>query len=249
MNRLFKSALLLAALTAGLLAAPPVGAQTVTTGAISGVATDESGGVLPGATVEAVHEPTGTRYTTTTGSDGSFSILNVRAGGPYTVSVSLSGFKPQKYGSLNVALGSELNVPVKMKVESVSESVEVVAEAGGVINPANTGVVANIPQEAVQNMPSVSRAITDIARLNPQFTPVGNGDGSGPDVLSVGGRSSRYNNVQIDGANNNDLFALSANSGNPGGGTGTQPISFDAIQEIQLVAAPYDIRQGGFSGG
>src|SRR5262249_2648196 len=112
-----------------------------------------------------------------------------------------------------------------------------------------TGPTATIPVKAVENMPSVSRAITDIARLSPHFATVGGGDGSGADVLSVGGRSSRYNNVQIDGANNNDLFALSANSGNPGGGTGTQPVSFDAIQEIQLVAAPYDIRQGGFSGG
>ena len=68
-------------------------------------------------------------------------------------------------------------------------------------------------------------------------------------MLSVGGRSARYNNIQIDGANNNDLFALAGNSGNPGGRPGTQPISFDAIQEIQLVVAPYDVRQGGFSGG
>src|SRR5262249_57351966 len=112
-----------------------------------------------------------------------------------------------------------------------------------------TGPTATIPVKAVENMPSVSRAITDIARLSPHFATVGGGDGSGADVLSVGARSSRYNNIQIDGANNNDLFALSANSGNPGGGTGTQPISFDAIQELQLVVAPYDIRQGGFSGG
>ena len=98
-------------------------------------------------------------------------------------------------------------------------------------------------------MPSVSRAITDIARLSPHFTPVGNGDGSGPDVLSVGGRSSRYNNIQIDGANNNDLFALAGNSGNPGGGHGHPAVSFDAIQEVQLVVAPYDVRQGGFTGG
>jgi hypothetical protein len=131
----------------------------------------------------------------------------------------------------------------------MSETVEVVGSSQSIINPSATGPASTIPLEAVQNMPSVSRAITDIARLSPQFTPVGNGDGSGPDVLSVGGRSSRYNNIQIDGANNNDLFALAGNSGNPGGGTGTQAVSFDAIQEIQLVAAPYDVRQGGFTGG
>jgi hypothetical protein len=250
MNRLFKSCLAVAALVlSSLLAASPAGAQTVTTGAISGVATDDSGAVLPGAAVEAVHEPTGTRYSAVTGPDGRFSFLNVRVGGPYRVTVSLPGFKAQKYSDLSVALGSELAVPVKMQLDTVTETVEVVASTGSIINPSATGPAVNIPLEAVQNMPSVSRAISDIARLSPHFTPVGNGDGSGPDVLSVGGRSSRYNNIQIDGANNNDLFALAGNSGNPGGGTGTQAVSFDAIQEIQLVVAPYDIRQGGFSGG
>jgi Carboxypeptidase regulatory-like domain/TonB-dependent Receptor Plug Domain len=250
MNRLFKlCCLMFAIVLSAVLAAAPAGAQTVTTGAISGLVTDESGGVLPGATVEAVHEPTGTRYSAVSGTDGRFSILNVRVGGPYLIDVKLSGFRELKLGGLDVALGSELSVPARMKLESVTETVEVVAESGAIINPSATGPAYNIPVEAVQNMPSVSRAITDIARLSPHFTPVGNGDGSGPDVLSVGGRSSRYNNIQIDGANNNDLFALAANSGNPGGGTATQPISFDAIQEIQLVVAPYDVRQGGFSGG
>jgi hypothetical protein len=250
MNRLVRSGLLLVALSSfAVWPASQAGAQTVTTGAISGVVSDESGGVLPGATVEAVHEPTGTRYSAVSGTDGRFSILNVRAGGPYSIVVKLSGFKDQKHSGLNVALGSELALPVKMKLESVTETVEVVASSQSIINPSATGPAVNIPLEAVQNMPSVSRAITDIARLSPHFTPVGNGDGSGPDVLSVGGRSSRYNNIQIDGANNNDLFALAGNSGNPGGGTATQAVSFDAIQEVQLVVAPYDVRQGGFSGG
>jgi hypothetical protein len=250
MNRLVRRGLLVLALS--LLAVLPAShavAQTVTTGAISGLVTDESGGVLPGATVEAVHEPTGTRYSAVTGTDGRFSILNVRAGGPYAVTVKLSGFKDQRYSGLSVALGSELAVPARLALQTMSETVEVVGASQSIINPSATGPVANIPLEAVQNMPSVSRAITDIARLSPQFTPVGNGDGSGPDVLSVGGRSARYNNIQIDGANNNDLFALAGNSGNPGGGTATQAVSFDAIQEVQLVVAPYDVRQGGFSGG
>src|SRR5262249_13762373 len=95
MNRLLKLGGLsfALALSALLLAAPPTGAQTVTTGAISGTVADESGGVLPGATIEAVHEPTGTRYTAVSGTGGAYSILNVRVGGPYTVSVKLSGFK------------------------------------------------------------------------------------------------------------------------------------------------------------
>jgi hypothetical protein len=249
MNRLVRRGWLSALPLFAILAASQAGAQTVTTGAISGLVTDESGGVLPGATVEAVHEPTGTRYSAVTGTDGRFSFLNVRVGGPYVVTVKLSGFRDQRYSGLNVALGSELAVPARLALQTMSETVEVVGASQAIINPSATGPVANIPLEAVQNMPSVSRAITDIARLSPHFTPVGNGDGSGPDVLSVGGRSSRYNNIQIDGANNNDLFALAGNSGSPGGGTGTQAVSFDAIQEVQLVVAPYDVRQGGFSGG
>jgi hypothetical protein len=232
-----------------LLVAPTAGAQTVTTGAISGTVTDESGGVLPGATVEAVHEPTGTRYTAVTSTDGRYTMLNVRVGGPYVVSVKMSGFKDQKQGGVQVALGEDRGVPFKLKLEAMTESVEVVAETSSIITASATGPSANVSQAQVENMPTVSRAITDLARLSPHFTPMGNGDGSGPDVLSVGGRSSRYNNIQIDGANNNDLFALAGNSGNPGGGTGTQAISFDAIQEVQLVVAPYDVRQGGFSGG
>ena len=115
MNRLVRSGWLPVALPLfAILAASPAGAQTVTTGAISGLVTDESGGVLPGATVEAVHEPTGTRYSAVTGTDGRYSILNVRAGGPYVVTVKLSGFKDQRNSGLNVALGSELAVPAKL---------------------------------------------------------------------------------------------------------------------------------------
>ncbi|MEO8361366.1 MAG: carboxypeptidase regulatory-like domain-containing protein, partial [Vicinamibacteria bacterium] len=221
----------------------------VTTGAINGVVTDESGGVLPGANITATHIPTGSRYTAVTGTDGRFNLLNVRVGGPYTVTVEMPGFKGGSRTNLMVALGADVSAPFRLAVASMTETVEVTADAGALISSTRSGPAANIAQAAIENMPTVSRSITDMARLSPHFTPVGNGAGDGPDVLSVGGRSSRYNNIQIDGANNNDLFALASNSGNPGGGTSTQPISFDAIAEIQLVVAPYDVRQGGFSGG
>jgi Carboxypeptidase regulatory-like domain/TonB-dependent Receptor Plug Domain len=236
------------ALALGLVAVQ-ANAQSITTGSISGTVTDESGGVLPGASVAAVHEPTGTHYTATTDSKGHFSILNVRVGGPYTVSVTMSGFKEQKRTGASVALGADLGLDFKMKLESVTETVEVTAGVDAIINPSSTGPASNVSEQAVENLPTVARAITDFTRLSPYFASMGGGDGSGADVPAVAGTSNRYNNVQIDGANNNDLFALASNSGNPGGGTGTQPISFDAIQEIQLVVAPYDVRQGGFAGG
>src|SRR5678815_2925538 len=114
-------------------------AQTVTTGAISGQVSDESGGVLPGASVTAVHEPTGSTYTATTDGDGRFSVLNVRAGGPYTVTVSLSGFKEQKQSDITAALGSTRELGFRLHLESMTENVEVVAQAGTVINPLSNG--------------------------------------------------------------------------------------------------------------
>jgi hypothetical protein len=220
----------------------------MTTGSLGGRVVDESGGALPGASVVAVHDPTGTRYSAVTEPDGRFSILNVRVGGPYTVTSTFSGFKEQKLSSVYVALGEEHTLVIQMKLEAVTESVEVTA-VSSIINPASNGPVSNVGQQAIEQMPTVARSIPDLARLSPYFAASGGGDGSGADVLVVAGRSNRYNNVQIDGANNNDLFGLASTSGNPGGNTETQPISLDAIQEVQLVVAPYDVRQGGFSGG
>jgi hypothetical protein len=228
--------------------APRAWSQSATTGALSGHVTDQTGGLLPGATIEAVHEPTGTRYSTTSGADGRFALLNVRVGGPYAVTVSLSGFKAEKQDKINVALGEERALGFKLVVEGVSESVVVTADAGSLISPSSTGPASNVAQAAIETLPTVARGIEDFARLSPYFNSSGSGDGSGANALSVAGRNSRYNNIQIDGAVNNDLFGL-ADSGTPGGQTESQPISIDAIQELQLIVAPYDVRQGGFSGG
>jgi hypothetical protein len=243
MKRISKSCLFLA-LTALTLASLAFG-QTATTGALSGLVTDESGGVLPGATVEALHEPTGTRYSAVTGADGRFAILNVRVGGPYAVSVTLSGFRPQKQGDVSVALGEDRYVTFKMPLAAVTETVEVTAELS-IISPSSTGPASNVSQEAIESLPTIARAIQDFARVSPYF--VSGAESGSQDSLSVAGRNNRYNNVQIDGAVNNDLFGLAA-SGTPGGQTEAQPISLDAIQELQLVVAPYDVRLGAFTGG
>jgi Carboxypeptidase regulatory-like domain len=230
-----------------LLASLPASAQTSTTGAISGVVSDESGAVLPGAAVEAVHEPTGTHYSDVSGSRGRFSLLNVRVGGPYTLTVTLSGFKEQKVDGVRVALGEERSLAFTLKVESVAETVVVTANAASVISPTSTGPASNVSTDTIENLPTVGRGLDDFARLNPYFVSTAIG-GTNSNSLSVAGRNNRYNNIQIDGAVNNDLFGLAA-SGAPGGQADTQPISLDAIQEIQLLVAPYDVRQGGFSGG
>jgi hypothetical protein len=227
-----------------VLAARPTGAQTLTTGQLSGVVTDQQGGVLPGVTVVAVHEPTGTRYETVSGPDGRFQIPNVRVGGPYTVTASLSGFKDQKDSSTTVSLGEEKTLDFRLPVATISETVTVVGQS--TFSETRAGTAANVHQEELESLPTISRSLTDFARTSPYFNE-SNSNG-GDSFLSVAGRNNRYNNIQIDGAVNNDVFGLAA-SGTPGGQTGTQPISLDAIQEMQLVIAPYDVRQGMFSGG
>jgi hypothetical protein len=221
-----------------------VGAQGATTGSLTGVITDAQGGVLPGAAVLATHTPTGTTYDGVTDAQGRYSLLNVRVG-PYNVTVSMGGFKPETQLGIDVRLGEQKKVDFTLQLETVAETVEVVG-VSSVIDSSRAGTADNVSTQAVENLPTISRNLADIARTSPYFNPTGLNED--PLALSVAGRNNRYNNVQIDGAVNNDLFGLAA-SGTPGGQTEAQPISLDAIQELQLVVSPYDVRQGGFSGG
>jgi hypothetical protein len=219
-------------------------AQTLTTGSISGVVADAQGGVLPGATVTAVHTPTGTSYESVTDAEGRYNILNVRVG-PYDISATLSGFRTEKQQGVIVKLGEQATLEFKLQVATVTETVEVRGESL-IIDPSRAGTADSVSRATIENLPTISRSLTDMARISPYFNPMGLNED--PLAVSVAGRNNRYNNVQIDGAVNNDVFGLAA-SGTPGGQTETQPISLDAIQELQLVVSPYDVRQGGFSGG
>ena len=233
------------AVMAAMFAARPTSAQTVTTGNLSGVVVDQQGGVLPGAVVVAIHTPTGTKYETVTQADGRYSLQNLRVGGPYTVTVTMSGFRKETVGSVMVALGEERAANFALKLEAVSEAVTVTGEAPP-IDLARAGAGANISTAQKESLPTISRSLIDVVRVNPYFNAITTN--STVTAVSVAGRNARYNSIQIDGAVNNDLFGL-AETGTPGGQTDTQPISLDAIQEIQLVVSPYDVRQGGFSGG
>lgn len=235
-------------LGAAVISARPAVAQTITTGTISGSVADQQGGVLPGATVVAVHTPTGTAYEAVTQADGRFTILNVRVGGPYTITIKMQGFKDDVMKDITVALGEERSVIAKLGLATMAETVQVTAEAQQ-INTQQAGSGANISNAVKEILPTINRSLFDIARANPLFNATGGAGGDGSTVLSVAGSSYRTNSIQIDGALNNDLFGLASSGGVPGGGMDTQPIAFDAIQEIQLVVSPYDVRQGGFSGG
>jgi hypothetical protein len=241
-NRFFKRFFLVVA--CALIALAPAAFAQTTTGNIGG-AVVSGADALPGVTIEAVHTPTGTRYDTVSGGNGRFLIPNVRVGGPYTVTATLEGFRTGEVKNVNVNLGTTAEVEVKMALASVSEAITVTATADNVINPNRTGSTTEVSEESIESLPTVNRQLQDFARTNPYFTTSLTGDGT---FMTVAGRNNRYNNISIDGAVNNDLFGLSA-SGTPGGGSGTQPITLDAIQEIQLLISPYDVRQSGFTGG
>ncbi|NHZ72966.1 MAG: hypothetical protein GWP16_00645 [Nitrospirae bacterium] len=227
------------------LCAGMVFGQGLTTGVLSGVVTDADNAVLPGVSVEAVHPDTGTRYSGQTGADGRFSFQNVRPG-PYIVTVALEGFHPQEATDPVVSLGEATVLSFRLELETVTETVTVVGESNPLITPSRTGNSSNISTGQIENLPNIDRGFNDFARLNPFMVP--SAENEDPDAISVAGRSTRFNNIQIDGAVNNDLFGL-ADSGTPGGQTETPPISMDAVAEMKLVVADYDVRNGGFTGG
>jgi outer membrane receptor for ferrienterochelin and colicin len=230
-----------------LLGAASAYAQSSTTGSITGrVQATDASGVLPGVTVTAVHVPTGATYTVYTDEGGRYSIPNVRVGGPYTVNASLDGFQTTEVSGVTVNLGSATAVDIELPQAALAETIEVVAEAEQLINPNRTGAATQVSETQIATLPTVNRSLQDFARTNPYFT-VDAGDAAATRV-TVAGRNNRYNSIQIDGAVNNDVFGL-ADTGTPGGQADTQPISLEAVQEIQLVLSPYDVRQAGFTGG
>ncbi len=211
-----------------------------TTASLNGVVTDQNGNPLPGANIIAVHQPSGTQYGTSSREDGRYNLTGLRVGGPYRVTVSYVGYTSQTEEGFNLALSQDLRVDFKLPEQAVELSgVTVTAERSAVLSAARTGAALNVSNKQIQEIPTTSRSFQNFAKLSPLV------DGTG---LGTAGRSSRYNNVQIDGTQYNDLFGLGS-TGTPGGQTGTNPISLDAIDQFQVVIAPYDVRQSGFTGG
>ncbi|UOR03973.1 TonB-dependent receptor [Hymenobacter aerilatus] len=215
--------------------------QGATTAAMNGTITDQTGSGLPGATIIAVHTPTNTQYVAPTNSDGRYNIQGMRVGGPYSVRVTFVGYQDVTRDGIFLTLGQNLRLDVNLN-ESTQQLGEVVVSGrrDPVINSGRTGAETNVGRAQIQNLPTLNRSLNDFTRLTPQA----NGGGSS----SIGGANNRYNNITIDGAVNNDIFGLAA-SGTPGGQAGTNPIALDAIDQIQVVVAPYDITLGNFAGG
>ena len=203
-----------------------------TTAAISGTVLDEKGEGLPGANIIAIHEPTGSRYGAATRADGRFNIVNMRVGGPYKVTISFVGYKDDVKTGITLTLGQDLRVNSKLETaEAQLEEVKVVAARSSVINSGRTGAATTVGNKQITTLPTLSRSLSDFARLDPRS----NGG------LSFAGRSNLYNNLSIDGALFNNTFGL---SGTVGGQASASPISVDAIDQFQVNIAPFDVRQG-----
>lgn len=229
-----KKQLFLFILTFGLLASQVL--AQVTTAGMNGRILGSNNESLPGATVVAVHVPSGTQYGTLTDIDGLYRIPNMRVGGPYKVTVSYVGYNvlTKENVTLNLGQTQSLNVSMSETTAAIS-GVEIVAIRSALIDGNRTGASTNINNAQIQSLPTISRSINDFTRLNPQ-TGVGN---------SFAGMDGRYNNITVDGANFNNNFGLSSKN-LPGGDA--QPISLDAIEEINVNIAPFDIRQSNFTG-
>ncbi len=205
----------------------------ITTSGMSGKVTADGEDVI-GATIEVVHVPSGTKYQAVTNEKGLYAINGMRPGGPYRVKVSYIGYQSKSYDNVSLQLGQTYNLNVLLS-EDAQQLGEVVVNAKATkFTTEKTGASTNIDNQMLQNMPSVSRSITDYTRLSPYG---GNG-------MSFAGADGRTANFTVDGADFNNNFGLS--SALPGGGS---PISIDAIQEMQVVISPFDVRQTNFVGG
>lgn len=230
-----QSKILLTALASTL--ALSVSAQ-VTTSAVSGKVIDEMNEPVIGATVVAIHEPSGTLYGAVTNVDGRYTIQGMRTGGPYKIEISYVGYKTSAYTGISLELGNTFALNASMHPSSeLLDEVVVVADA-----KTSAGAAHNFSTQKIESTPTVDRNVYDIVKNMPMAMPSKNGG------ITFAGSNNRYNSFQIDGTVSNDVFGLSA-SGTNGGQTGANPISMDAIQEIQVVVAPFDVRQSGFTGG
>lgn len=214
-------------------------AQGVTTSAVSGTVTGTTGNPISGASISAVHVPSGTRYAGMTRADGRFFIPGMRVGGPYTVTASYLGHETRSQEEISLTLGTATDLQFVLRESAIGiEGITVTAERDAMISPDRTGASTAVARENIATMPTISRRIEDFARLTPQYS----GSGFG---FSFAGMDNRLNNVTIDGSYFNNSFGL---SGQPGDRTGVAPISMDAIEQIQISIAPFDVRQGNFVG-
>jgi len=205
----------------------------ITTSSLSGIVTDEKGEPLIGASVVAVHTPSGTEFGAVTDTRGNFRIANMRPGGPYTITFTYLGYNTVNITDVNLALAENTVLNGNLRESSVDLGpVEIVGSRTSNMSSNQAGAITNISRRAISTLPTVSRSLTDITRLTPQA----NG-------AAIGGGTYRQNNITIDGASFNNKFGIGQSM--PANGS---PISLDAIDQVSVSVTPYDVRQSGFLG-
>lgn len=207
----------------------------VTTSSMAGRVIDKASEVIPGATIVAIHTPTGTKYATTTRTDGRFSLNNLRVGGPYSLEVSFVGLKTEKTENVFLQLGQTFTQNFSLQ-EATNTLSELVVKTNETFNTRRTGAATVINSDKLRSLPTITRSTADYVRLNPMSAEGG----------SFAGRNDQFNNYSLDGAIFNNPFGLDAST--PGGQTDAQPVSLDAIEQISVQIAPYDVTQAGFTG-
>ncbi|WP_299555816.1 TonB-dependent receptor [Seonamhaeicola sp.] len=209
----------------------------VTTSNIKGLILDQNSEPLPGANVVAIHTPTGTKYGAASNIDGRFNLLNLRVGGPYSITISFIGYQEQTFNDVFLTLGKTQNIDVTLVEDSQQLDAVVIQGTGGTgtFGSDRTGAETSVGRRELTRLPTISRSQSDFTRLEPTAS-----------AGSFGGRNDQFNNFSLDGAIFNNPFGLDAAT--PGGQTSAQPISLDAIDQIQVTTAPYDVTLSGFTG-
>lgn len=209
----------------------------ITTASLGGLVTDEAGTPLIGATINAVHEPSQSSYGVITQVNGRYNIPNMRVGGPYTVTASYIGYAAEPMSGVYLELGQKLNLNVSMEEAGVvGEEVVITGSLDPILNGERTSAETTISRDQLNSLPTISRSSADYTRLNPMSAEGG----------SFAGRNDQFNNYSLDGSIFNNPFGLDAAT--PGGQTDAQPIPLDAIEQINVSIAPYDVTQSGFTG-
>ena len=213
-------------------------AQGVTTGALNGIVANEQKQPISGANVIAIHLPSGTSYEATTRADGRFTIPGMRVGGPYSVTVAFGGtgiaFEPQTQENVTINLGVATDLTYTVRAIALQETVTVSATVDPVFSSSHTGAATTVGRQEIALIPTLNGRIGDITRLTPQS--------NGSNFV---GQDNRMNNITVDGSTFNNSFGL---GGQPGDRTGVAPISLEAIEQVQVNVAPFDVRQGSFTG-
>ena len=236
---------LLAVVVSGAAGISTLAAQGITTAAVSGVVTDSVGQPVESAQMQVTNQQTGVKSGSLTRANGNFYIQGVEVGGPYVISVRRLGFAPDSITGVHLSLGQNFRANFKLGTQATQLAVVTVRATSDTlssqISSSRRGVQTDISDTALRRLPTLNRNFTDFLSLTPQVTQAQNGG------LSSGGQNNRFNNIQIDGASESDIFGLGT-TGQPGGQARGRSISLEAVQEYQVLLSPFDVRQGNFTG-